>query len=216
MLRIKVIVSIALAFALTAGLVYINESRTVTSVTQSEVSARLEQAQTALEQRRSLRNFSVLERAKTIARFPAFSAEILRLKNKADVEPNAGEQETVAALEKQLVDVHEALERELAATIARYKSLSEVRDRGRLEHRIKGIPDYVAVVDETGRVLAEKGTYVDKWDRIEKRALSVVTNPKTEAALDVWFMGDTPLYRWACPNCIRYRHYRWYCRRAKS
>ena len=52
------------------------------------------------------------------------------MKNKADVEPNAGEQETVAALEKQLVDVHEALERELAATIARYKSLSEVRDRG--------------------------------------------------------------------------------------
>ena len=29
--------------------------------------------------------------------------------------------------------------------------------------------------------------------QIEKRALSVVTNPKNEAALDVWFMGDTPL-----------------------
>ena len=72
MLRIKVIVSIALAFALTAGLVYINESRTVTSVTQSEVSARLEQAQTALEQRRSLRNFSVLERAKRLLDFQHF------------------------------------------------------------------------------------------------------------------------------------------------
>ncbi len=193
MLRIKVIVCIAFAFAFAAGLIYLHETRVVTAVTKAEAHARLKQAQVSLEQRRSLRNFSVLERAKTIAQFPAISSEILRLKSEPRLDPKADEKAAVAILEKRLVDVHQALERELAATIARYKSLSDVKDRGNLEHRIKVVPDYVAVVDESGRVLAEKGTYVDKWDRIEKRVLSVVSNPKNVAALDVWFMGDTPL-----------------------
>lgn len=193
MLRIKVIVCIALAFALAAGLVYLNETRTVTAVTTAEAGVRLAQAQVSLEQRRSLRNFSVLERAKTIARFSAISSEILRLKAAPAVDAKADEKTAIAVLEKRLVDVHQALERELAATIARYKSQADVKDRGNLEHRIKAVPDYVAVVDEAGRVLAEKGTYVDKWDRIETRILSVVSNPKNIGALDVWFMGDTPL-----------------------
>ena len=155
MLRIKVIVCIVFAFAFAAGLIYLHETRVVSAVTTAEANARLEQAQVSLEQRRSLRNFSVLERAKTIARFPAISSEILRLKAEPKLDPKADENEVVRALEKRLVDVHEALERELAATIARYKSLSDVKDRGNLEHRIKVVPDYVAVVDETGRVLAE-------------------------------------------------------------
>ena len=196
MLRIKVVISIVVAFSLVAGLIYVNESRTVSEVTRGESAARIDQAQVALEQRRSLRNFSILAKAEAVAEYKGVIREVKRW-----AAPQPGQKEENAEDAKVdndfLKTVHNELLKELAAAMAGFKSIADVRDRSSLKNRISSPPDYLAVVDAEGRVLAEKGTYTDEWDRIEGRILSVVKNPKNtssqDSRLDVWFLGKTPL-----------------------
>ena len=79
-MRIQVVISIAIAFALSAGLSYFNEERTVRESVDNQYRVRLTQAQESLEQRRSLRDFAVLARAESLGRSERIAEQLLRLK----------------------------------------------------------------------------------------------------------------------------------------
>ena len=199
-MRIQVVISIAIAFALSAGLSYFNEERTVRESVDNQYRVRLTQAQESLEQRRSLRDFfAVLARAESLGRSERIAEQLLRLT--AQEEKAVPDAENTEAnkpdTEATLVSVHHKLEQEIAAVMAYYASMENVQDKSSLANCIEGPPGLVSIVHRDGRVLAEKGTYKDAWDRIDKRVIPVISNPKNKSAqdsrLDVWFQGETPL-----------------------